>query len=284
MKIDPLVSVIMNCYNGDKYLHEAIDSVYAQTYKNWEIVFWDNSSIDKSSKIAKTYDSKLKYFKSHEKTLLGQARVEAVKMAKGDYLAFLDVDDVWLDNKLEKQIRLFAEKQTEVGIVYGRTEVIFEDSIKDNYVLKEGNLLPEGNIFSELAKECFIVFSSSMVDKKKFHLVGGFPSNFSYATDYWIFLHLSRKYECFALQEVCCKYRVHSSNLSNEKRTTAVKESIDILENMQPNSEIILGLKHQYVSLLIESFKEKKYLDVFNILIKKKVLLKLIERILKKLS
>ena len=56
----PLVSVIMNCFNGEKYLHEAIDSVYAQSYHNWEIIFWDNASTDDSACIAKTYDNKLK--------------------------------------------------------------------------------------------------------------------------------------------------------------------------------------------------------------------------------
>jgi len=57
-----LVSVIMNCHNGEKYLREAIDSVYAQTYKNWEIIFWDNYSTDNSAKIAKSYNDKLKYY------------------------------------------------------------------------------------------------------------------------------------------------------------------------------------------------------------------------------
>ena len=59
---EPLISVIINCFNGEEYLREAIDSVYSQTYKNWEIVFWDNASTDSSSSIAKTYDSRLNYF------------------------------------------------------------------------------------------------------------------------------------------------------------------------------------------------------------------------------
>ena len=66
-KIDqPLVSVIMNCYNSDKYLKEAIDSVYNQSYSNWEIIFWDNASNDSSSAIAKSYDERLKYFLAKE--------------------------------------------------------------------------------------------------------------------------------------------------------------------------------------------------------------------------
>ena len=59
----PLVSVIMNCYNGETYLREAIDSIYAQTYQNWEIIFLDNASTDDSANIAKSYDKKIKYLK-----------------------------------------------------------------------------------------------------------------------------------------------------------------------------------------------------------------------------
>ena len=57
---NPLVSVVVNCYNGEKYLKEALDSIYAQTYKNWEIIFWDNASTDRTALIAKSYDKKLK--------------------------------------------------------------------------------------------------------------------------------------------------------------------------------------------------------------------------------
>ena len=64
----PLVSIIINCYNGEKYLAEAINSIYAQTYKNWEIIFWDNASIDNSANIAKSYDKKLKYYRSYNFT------------------------------------------------------------------------------------------------------------------------------------------------------------------------------------------------------------------------
>ena len=69
---NPLVSVIMNCYNSDQYLQEAIESIYAQTYSNWEIIFWDNASIDDSAKIAKSYDERIKYYLASETTSLGE--------------------------------------------------------------------------------------------------------------------------------------------------------------------------------------------------------------------
>ena len=113
----PTVSVIMNCFNGEKYLREAIDSVYAQTYKNWEIIFWDNASTDNSAEIAKSYDEKLRYFRGEKTVPLYAARNLALKQAKGKYIAFLDCDDYWLPQKLERQVEIF-ESDKKIGLVY----------------------------------------------------------------------------------------------------------------------------------------------------------------------
>ena len=118
----PNISVIMNCFNGEKYLREAIDSIYAQTYPNWEIIFWDNASSDNSSRIANSYDKKLKYYRSDKNTRLGEARVNALEKALGDYVAFLDVDDIFLPFMLEEQLNTFNNSTEELGFVYRRVE------------------------------------------------------------------------------------------------------------------------------------------------------------------
>ena len=114
----PLVSVIMNCYNGEKYLKKSIKSILKQSYKNWELIFFDNCSTDKSKYIFKSFkDKRIKYFKSKKKINLGLARKLALSKAKGYYIAFLDVDDLWEKNKLEFQLNLFNDPK--VGLVYG---------------------------------------------------------------------------------------------------------------------------------------------------------------------
>ena len=106
MKKGPETSIIMNCHNGEKYLSEAIKSVFSQTYKNWELIFWDNGSTDKSKKIFKNFkDNRLRYFYKHKKVSLYESRNSACKKARGDYIAFLDVDDIWFSKKLEWQIK-----------------------------------------------------------------------------------------------------------------------------------------------------------------------------------
>ncbi len=102
----PLVSFVMNCYNGEKYLNRSLKSILDQTYENWELVFWDNASTDSSKAILESYhEPRFKYYCSKENVTLGQARAWAVDACKGDFIAFLDVDDEWLPRKTEIQVR-----------------------------------------------------------------------------------------------------------------------------------------------------------------------------------
>ena len=125
MHEQPLVSVIINCYNGEKYLQEAVSSVIKQTYKNWEIVLWDNQSTDQSAKIFKSFNHpKLIYHYAPSHTSLYQARNLATKYCNGKFIAFLDSDDWWVPEKLEKQMKLFEDK--EVGLVYSNYHIYNE--------------------------------------------------------------------------------------------------------------------------------------------------------------
>ena len=104
----PLVSILMNCFNGEIFLREAIESVLKQSYKNWELIFWDNLSSDNSKKIFDSYNEKrFKYYLSDKHTILYEARNLAIKKAKGEFIAFLDTDDIWSKEKLSSQIKLF---------------------------------------------------------------------------------------------------------------------------------------------------------------------------------
>ena len=114
----PLVSVIMNCYNGEKYLKKSLKSVLLQSYKNWEIIFWDNLSTDNTFKIVKSIkEKKIKYYKSKIFLSLYDARNLALKKAKGKYISFLDSDDTWYKDKLKYQVQ-FSEKNKDFLIQY----------------------------------------------------------------------------------------------------------------------------------------------------------------------
>ena len=112
----PVVSVIMNCLNSSRDLREAMDSVMAQTFTDFEIVFWDNGSTDESPAIARSYGEKVRYFRGETTVPLGAARNLALAQARGRYIAFLDCDDLWRPRKLELQTALL-EADDRVGLV-----------------------------------------------------------------------------------------------------------------------------------------------------------------------
>ncbi len=254
MPKEPLVSIIINCFNGEKYLRKAIDSVISQTYKNWEIIFWDNQSNDKSAEIFKEYkDVRLKYYKapSHIE-ILYKAKNYALKNANGEFIAFLDVDDWWLPEKLEKQIPLFSDP--EVGMVYGNVWLFFEKKNKKK-IYRKGNL-PTGNILNELLKD-YAVGSQTYVIRKKaleslkyffndeFHMIGDFDIN----------VRLSSKCRVDCVQSPVAFARIHDSNVSLSNRKKEIQELKTWHEEMKKN-EFISSQKNFNNVLLMAYYLE----------------------------
>ena len=218
-----LVSVIINCFNGEKYLREALDSVITQTYKNWEIIFWDNQSTDKSAEIFKSYkDSRLKYYCASSHTaILYEARNYALKKTNGDFIAFLDVDDWWLPNKLEKQIPLFDD--SDVGVVYGNEWRLFEKKNKKEIYKKK--VLPTGLILDELLHD-YVIGSPTYVIRKKsldsleyhfnkhFHIIGDFDLN----------IRLAAKWKFNCVQDPVAIARIHGQNESLLNKNKEIDE------------------------------------------------------------
>ena len=156
----PLISILMNCYNGEEYLHEAITSVLNQTYNNWELVFWNNRSNDGSEKIFKSFsDKRLKYYLSQDHSKLGEARRRAYKHLKGDFIAVLDTDDIWYPSKLEKQISCF--KDPEVGLVI--SNAYFFNKINKVKIYRKPPA--QGWVFNNLLENYFVCLATLMFRK-----------------------------------------------------------------------------------------------------------------------
>ena len=277
----PLISVLMNCHNSDEFLEESINSVYNQSYSNWEIIFYDNNSTDESKKIANSYDSKLKYFYSQKKVALGKARHFASLEASGKYLAFLDCDDIWYENMLDEQIKILEKSSDNTAFVYSRTNLLDERS----RIIKVINdyEMPEGYIFDNLVKENFINFISVLVKKDKFFECGGFPLNYNHSTDYYIFLNMSYRYKVKFLDNVCCGYRKHENNLSKLKYLDAAQESIDVVSQYLNEKSAQIGINYHYVNLTIAYFKQRKFFNGFKIILKKKILFLFVRKLFLKI-
>lgn len=219
---NPLVSIIINCYNGEKYLSEAIKSILFQTYKNFEIIFWDNKSKDNSKCIYKNFnDKRLRYFYSEIHTSLYEARNLAIRKSKGDFIAFLDVDDYWEKNKLYKQVKKLKNKK--VDLVYSNYFNLnqFTGLKKKAYNKK----LPEGIIFKKLLNQYFIGIGTVLMKREVFFKNKEFfNKKYNIIGDFDFFVRISKKFFFASIQSPLLTYRIHNKSFSHNNYKIYIKE------------------------------------------------------------
>ena len=217
----PLVSVIMNCYNGEAYLKESIESLLSQTYKNWELIFWDNQSKDKSAEIFRKFnDKRFKYYYANKHTVLYEARNEAIKKSSGEFIAFLDTDDLWEKNKLELQIPLFNDSK--VGVVYGNV-LIINEKLKTKKIFMKGKM-PRGFILDDLLKNYCASLLTLVVRKSFLNIQAAFDSSFNIMGDFDLMIRMSSKYKFECVEKPIASWRSHWKNESFLKKNSQIQE------------------------------------------------------------
>jgi len=255
----PAVSIIMNVRNGAETLHAALESALAQTFQDWELIVWDDCSTDESAQVVAGFsDPRIRYFLAPQPTPLGQARDAAMRQAGGEWLAFLDQDDVWLPGKLKQQREIADDPR--VGLIYGRTVRFYGDGeeLDDDY-FHEFTTLPEGNIFAELlGRGCFIAMSSAMVRRTAVQQINGIPENVHVTPDYFLYLAIASKYEARAVQGVVCRYRVHPGSMTEVYRRESLAETLQLVadwEKKMPSDVYRRRRAHVATALAIEELR-----------------------------
>ena len=224
-----LVSIIMNCRNGEQFLRESLNSIIAQTYKNWELIFVDNMSTDNSKKIFEEYkDERFKYYKTNSDMNLGAARQIALNNCKGEFISFLDTDDLWEENKLEKQIPYFEDLN--VGMVISNS--IFFSKKKEKIFKKKKP--PTGYILDKLLKKNFIsletlICRTSFINKISFQ----FDLDYSMISDLDLTLRLSKISKLKYVPLVLAKWRIHENSETWKKMTKFFSEKILLFSKLQ---------------------------------------------------
>lgn len=220
----PVVSVLMVCYNGARYLRQALASARAQTFTDWELVFFDNGSTDESASIANGFDPRIRVVGSPARVPLGFARSQAVAGCRGRYVAFLDADDQWRADKLERQLRILSA---------GEARLVYSDC----YVVSGGGhvlgrysqraIPARGYVLGPLLDENFIPLVTVMVDRDVITEAGGFDPHLQIAADYDLWLRIASRGSIDYDPEPLASYRTHSRNLSSDFRT-AYRENLRI--------------------------------------------------------
>jgi glycosyltransferase involved in cell wall biosynthesis len=261
----PLVSVVMNCYNSAEYLNESINSVLSQSYSNWEIIFWDNQSTDQSAEIVKGYvDKRIRYFYSKRHTSLGEARNLAIQQTRGEWIAFLDCDDIWFSQKLAKQIELVPKQDVNTGIVYGGMVIIsgktanvsrWSKNLRRAVSKQDHQKLIEGEIFAKLLQLNFIPMLSSLVRKSLYLEVGGIDSKLNQVEDYDLFLKISKVSKAKVVRENICAYRVHEGNATLNQLDKNFQEAIQVVSCYLPEMAAKKGVRCHQTYYAIHEFR-----------------------------
>ena len=253
----PAVSVIMNCLNSSRDLREAMDSLMAQTFTDFEVVFWDNCSTDESPAIAQSYGEKVRYFRGESIVPLGEGRNLALAQARGRYLAFLDCDDLWKPTKLERQVALF-EANPRVGLVCTDTEIF-----DGRRVLKRlfAETSPQrGMAFAALMQRQWISMSSAMVSREALTSLsaekissgqgingGWFDQSLNVCEEADVFYRIAHDWELDHVDEPLTLWRVHGANTTFSKFGQFADETLRILEK---HRALYPGYDQQYSHLV----------------------------------
>ena len=208
MNYTPLVSVIIPVYNCEKYLAEAIESVLAQTYQPLEIIVIDDGSTDGSAEVAKSFGPTVQYcFQVNSGT--AAARNRGIELAKGDFFAFLDADDLWVEDKLTNQMAAFTNNPN-LDIVYGQVQQFISPELAENLKAKlqvSAKLMP-GHIPSAL-----------LIERDSFFQVGLFETQWKLAEfPSWQVRVTELGLQTMMLPNLVAKRRLHETNKGIQKR------------------------------------------------------------------
>lgn len=215
--MNDVVSIIMPSYNTAKYIGESIESVQSQTYPYWELFIVDDCSTDNTDEIVEKYlcDKRIHYIKNEKNSGAAVSRNHALREAKGKWIAFLDSDDLWYPEKLEKQIKFMEDN----GYHFSYT----------NYILIDEDSHPSGKMVSgpkHITKHgmynyCWLGCLTVMYDAETVGLIQ--ISDIKKNNDYAMWLKVCKKADCYLLDETLGQYRKRSGSISNHGYTKLIK-------------------------------------------------------------
>ena len=241
----------MNCLNGEKYLNQAIQSVLDQSFRDWELLFIDNCSSDRSKEIVHNIgDHRIRYFTTQKKLTLGAARKFGVDRAEADWIGFLDTDDLWEPEKLDKQ--LYYLKTGKYAMCYGGVREITEQGqlIRDYFPEKE-----TANISSQL-RQYDINLVTPLISR---NFINSHSLNFNekiYASEeYNLFLRILTKGKAIVLPDILGSWRIYPGTLTDRSMKYWASDRLLTLKQLEEENPGINSRFHdEFQSAKARSF------------------------------
>jgi glycosyltransferase involved in cell wall biosynthesis len=206
------VSVILPTYNRAQLLNISINSVLSQTYRDFELILIDDCSTDSTSSVLDSItDDRVRVIKNTSNKGIAAVRNIGVMNSRGKYIAFLDDDDEWLPDKLEKQVKIIEESSPVLGCVYTGIIIIMDGSNNTSQT-KVSHF--RKNILNNLLFNNFITTSTMLIKKECFEKTGLFDESIPYGEDYDMWIRIAEIFEFENISEPLVKYRIHSNSIS----------------------------------------------------------------------
>lgn len=237
----PKVSVVINCHNGAPFLKKAIKSVFSQTFSDWEIIFFNNASTDNSEEIARSFGNKVKISNSKKLLNLGHARAEAVNLCSGEWITFLDSDDLWVRDKLQSQINEIDGTHFALG--YGGVIQINDQGST------LGELIPKyesGHIFKEQLRNFEInmvtpIVNANFLSKNNLN----FDHNFTVSEAFDLFIKICALSPINVQKRVLGFYRVYEDSTTNKLMKNWALERFSTLEFLKKNHTKLINFNRE---------------------------------------
>ena len=232
MENQPLVSVIMPCYNMEKYIAATIHSVQQQTCQHWELLIVDDASTDGTADIVRSHqmqDDRILFVVKPKHSGIADTRNQCISMAKGRFLAFLDADDLWHPEKLEQQLQFMTERK--IGFSYSSYDCVDEEGKPlEKMVKSAGNLDYDAYLHNTI-----IGCSTVMIDTT---IIGNvFVPNFRTSEDTATWLNILKKgFLAYAIEQPLTSYRIRQHSASSNK----LKASSDLWRVYRKNEKLPL--------------------------------------------
>ena len=207
---NPLVSIIIPCYNAEKFITETIQSVLNQTFSEWELIILNDGSTDNSeNKILQFQDKRIRYIPKHN-TGVADTRNKGIELARGKYIAFLDADDLWKENNLEKKINLL--ENSEYPVVFSDCIINdFENNIKT--IDKGCNINIKKRLLEFIPNTIPVPPSNLILKKELSKKIGGFDTHLSTSADWDFAVRLSHITPFGYIPEPLVIYRIHPNQM-----------------------------------------------------------------------
>ncbi len=223
------VSICIPTYNRKNYLRETLGSVFAQTYKDYEVVIVDDGSTDSTAQMIKQSDYPVRYFRQQNQGV-AQARNKLIELAEGKYITFIDSDDLLFPYAVDDLINLIESNGPDI-VAYSSYVGINE---KGSQVRRKPHKLPSGRIAADLFEYIYVHSCGTMCRKELFEEAGGFDTSLPVCAEYALWLKLSLKYHFIPVARPTFKRRRHSGNLSAYSFANR-KIELNVLEHAYQN-------------------------------------------------